>query len=233
MSNKQILQAIRALLTNNSRDNAEKLAKLVGLTLKNEIFSIDEQKDIVSQWMSNTEIEHLKKDLIVSDEIIILAQKYQLTLYEQMALRYYTDSGYAALNAVLNHSDSLSDESKVIELKGAQLLRQALDKLPNHSGVVVYSRQDFPKAFLDKLLNWEDVLFPAFLSANVGYDIRSFRKHRLIIESQTGKHLTWISAHKDTEDEVLFKNRIWFSVDDIEYKPNDEIWFYLSEAGYD
>lgn len=33
MSNKQILQAIRALLTNNSRDNAEKLAKLVGLRL--------------------------------------------------------------------------------------------------------------------------------------------------------------------------------------------------------
>ena len=150
-----------------------------------------------------------------------------------MALRYYTDSGYAALNAVLNGSDLLSNESKKIELKGAQLLRQALDKLPDHSGVVVYSRQNFPQAFLDKLLNWEDVLFPAFLSANVGYDIRSFRKHRLIIESKTGKHLTWISAHKDTEDEVLFKNKIWFSVDDIEYRPNNEIWFYLSEAGYD
>lgn len=233
MKTDKVLQAIKALLANNTRENAEKLAEAAGLTLKDMTFSIDEQKSIVSQWMNKVEIEHLKKDLVVSDEIIILAQKYQLTLYEQMALRYYTDSGYAALNAVLNGSDSLSDESKIIELKGAQLLCQALDKLPDHSGVVVYSRQNFPQAFLDKLLNWEDVLFPAFLSANVGYDIRAFRKHRLIIESKTGKHLAWISAHKDTEDEVLFKNKIWFSVDDIEYRPNNEIWFYLSEAGYD
>ena len=70
MSTEKILQAIRALLANNTRENAEKLAEVAGLKLKDIIFSIDEQKSIVSQWMSNIEIEHLKKDLVVSDEII-------------------------------------------------------------------------------------------------------------------------------------------------------------------
>lgn len=191
------------------------------------------QENIINDWIIAADRKSLTQDLLSSPEIIKKSQEYYLTLPEQMAIRHYTDNGYAALNAVLNKSHSFGNQTDTIERKGGDLLRQALDKLPNYNDVVVFSRQDLPVTFLDKILKLDDVRFLAFLSANVGYDLRSFRKHRLIIESRTGKHIAWISANSDTEDEVLFKDSTWFTVDSIEYMPNAEIWFYLSEMDYD
>lgn len=100
----------------------------------------------------------------------------------------------------------LTESQVAIEKRGITLLRQALDKLPDYTADVVYSRQNFPKDLLQELLKYDDYAFEGFLASNIGFDLYSHRKNRLIIQSKTGKHIAWISANSATENEVLFKN---------------------------
>jgi len=107
--------------------------------------------------------------------------------------------------------------------------------LPNFTEEVVFSRQDLPPKLLNSILNYETYTAEGFLAANVGYDLFSHRKIRLIIQSKSGKHIEWISENSDTESEVLFKNSTSFKVLNIadsltdESIGNGQIWIYLEE----
>ncbi len=197
--------------------------------------SLEEQEKIVEEWMSSIELSDLKNDLLSSDEIVKKAKEYGLTLPEQIAIRYWSGTGFAGINGVLHQTAPFSKEQILIELKGVSLLRQALDKLPNFTEDVVFSRQQLPEKLLESMLRYETYTFEGFLAANVGYDLYSQRKIKLIIQSKTGKHIAWISENSDTEDEVLFKNSTSFKVLNIVDSTIDEsiekghIWFYLEE----
>jgi len=197
--------------------------------------SLEEQEKIVEEWISSSELRILKNDLLNSDEIVKKAKEYGLTLPEQIAIRYWSGTGFGGINGVLHQSNPFSKEQILIELKGVSLLRQALDKLPNYTEEVVFSRQHFPQEILESMLNYETYTSEGFLAANVGYDLFAQRKIKLIIQSKTGKHIAWISENSDTEDEVLFKNSTSFKVLNIVDSTIDEsiekghIWFYLEE----
>ncbi|GEM_PF-436876 len=197
--------------------------------------SLEEQEKIVEEWISSNELSILKYDLLNSDEIVKKSKKYGLTLPEQIAIRYWSGSGFGGINGVLHQSTPYSKEQILIELKGVSLLRQALDKLPNFTEEVVFSRQQLPEKLLESMLNYETYTAEGFLSANVSYDMYSHRNIKLIIQSKTGKHIAWISENWETEDEVLFKNSTSFKVLNIADSTTDEaiekghIWFYLEE----
>ncbi len=197
--------------------------------------SLEEQEKIVEEWMSSSELSILKNDLLNSDEIVKTAKEYGLTLPEQIAIRYWSGTGFGGINGVLHQTAPFSKEQILIELKGVSLLRQALDKLPNFTEDVVFSRQQLPDKLLESMLRYETYTFEGFLAANVGYDLYNQRRIKLIIQSKTGKHIAWISENSDTEDEVLFKNSTSFKVLNIVDSTIDEtieeghIWFYLEE----
>lgn len=197
--------------------------------------SIEEQEEIVKEWVSQNELRILKNDLLNSAEIVKKSKEYGLTLPEQIAIRYWSGTGCGGINGVLHRTIPYSKEQVLIELKGISLLRQALDKLPNYNEEVVYSRQELPQNLLESMLNYETYITEGFLAANRQFDLFSQRKIRLIIQSKTGKHIEWISENSDTEDEVLFKNSTSFKVLNIADSTTDEsieighIWFYLEE----
>ncbi len=197
--------------------------------------SLEEQENIVEEWISSSELRILKNDLLNSDEIVKKSKEYGLTLPEQIAIRYWSGPGFGGINGVLHQSIPFSKEQTLIELKGVSLLRQALDKLPNFTEEVVFSRQHLPQKILESMLKYETYTFEGFLAANVGFDLYAQRKIKLIIQSKTGKHIAWISENSDTEDEVLFKNSTSFKVLNIVDSTIDEtiekghIWFYLEE----
>jgi len=197
--------------------------------------SLEEQEKIIEEWIPKKQLESIKFDLLNSDEIVKMAKEFDLTLPEQIAIRYWSGVGCGAINGVLHQSSIYTKEETTIELKGVSLLRQALDKLPNFTEEVVFSRQDLPPKLLNSILNYETYTAEGFLAANVGYDLFSHRKIRLIIQSKSGKHIEWISENSDTESEVLFKNSTSFKVLNIadsltdESIGNGQIWIYLEE----
>lgn len=197
--------------------------------------SLEEQEKIVEEWIPKKQLESIKFDLLNSDEIVKKAKEFDLTFPEQIAIRYWSGVGCGAINGVLHQSSIYTKEETTIELKGVSLLRQALDKLPNFTEEVVFSRQDLPPKLLKSILNYETYTAEGFLAANVGYDLFSHRKIRLIIQSKSGKHIEWISENSDTESEVLFKNSTSFKVLNIADSSTDEsigngqIWIYLEE----
>ncbi|MEG2724016.1 MAG: hypothetical protein RR944_15095, partial [Acinetobacter sp.] len=76
-----------------------------------------------------------------------------------------------------------------------------------------------------------EIQSPCFISANLDWEVKQQRPHKLIINSMTGKHVADYSENSDTENEVLFDKNTLFYVEDIE-EYNSEIWFYLTEANY-
>lgn len=188
---------------------------------------VAEQRRIVNDWIP--EYERRTYPAILGDsEIASAAKGYGLSIEEQMALRYYTDTGHG-VNSYLLETTPYNKKQYDIEQDGADLLNQALSKLPNHEGVVV-SRMTLPDSFLKKMQEGSELLFPAFTSADDEADVFPSRKHRLIIKSKTGKKIRWISEHADNESEVLFGSPTWFKVTGVEQKEDGEIWFHMSEV---
>lgn len=187
--------------------------------------SVAEQRRIIDQWVNEP---GLRESLLSDPDIVATAAHYGLTIEEQIAMRYYTSTGHG-VNSYLLESMPYNKKKYDIEQAGADLLNQALSKLPNFDGVVV-SRMSLPNHIVEKMQEGSELLFPAFTSADDEADVFPSRKHRLIIKSRTAKKIRWISEHKDTESEVLFSSPTWFKVVGVEQKSDGEIWFKLDEV---
>lgn len=200
--------------------------------------NLDQQIDVMQRWIDEDEHIRLLSHITSSPEIQDKAQEFGLTIPELLALRHYTGEGHA-INEAFNGLGVMSSSQMVIEEQAAIVLSQALDKLPAFKDTVVYSRQNLPNSVVEEVYQYLDISFPVFLSTNIGFDLRTNRKFRLIIASETGKRVTWISQHSDTEDEVLFDRGSCFSVDKLETFednvdiPVDHLWVYLSEEKSD
>lgn len=191
---------------------------------------------MLERWVGSREqVENYKEVIERNVHIKSLIRQYRLTIEEAIALRHYSSIGFY-INDILVGSEKFTEIEKSIGHAASNLLRSALEKLPNYTETAVLSRQDFKGNILHNLQQYKEVIVPGFLSANIGFDIKSHRKHRLIINSKTGKHIAWISENNDTEDEVLFKDHTSFRVlyietnDNNDEIPSGEIWFYLEEV---
>lgn len=168
---------------------------------------------------------------------------------ENIALCYYLSDGFEALNQNLlstQLSQRFSTEMKSALLISADILSRKLSKLPNYRSEPMelnlfiqpltsqyldlpISRQHLPENVIEQIRNTYEIQSPCFISANLDWEVKQQRPHKLIINSLTGKHVADYSENSDTENEVLFDKNTLFYVEDIE-EYNSEIWFYLTEA---
>lgn len=179
---------------------------------------IQQQNDALLGWLNKSKINHLSGVLMADDKIQAIAKQYNLSLPEQVALRYYTGSGYKQLNAYLR---GLSDEHQLAP--SVQVLRQALNKLPDYQGGVVIRRDNFPEHMLRQHTLGNIVEYPAFTSATFGKKdviIEDNSPIRLVITSKHAKQIDWISEFPH-ESEVLFTSPTKFRVNKAPKKIGD------------
>lgn len=176
---------------------------------------------------------------------------------EDIALRYYLSDGFDSLNQNLldtQISQRYRPEMRQALFISADILSRKLGKLPDYRSNSMQlnlnvhnsffqpmtsqyidlpvSRQLFPEHVIDLILTTYEIQSPCFISANLDWEVKQERPHKLIINSITGKHVAEYSENSDTENEVLFDKNTLFYVEDIE-EYNSEIWFYLTEAKYE
>lgn len=140
----------------------------------------------------------------------------QLTIYEKIVIYKYTEDGFRTLNARLrsNNGSYLS--------KYGQYLKFALDKIPNHLGIV-YRGVNLSKGELavyeDAFKNKKIITEAAFLSTTKSILIANmFRGNTLFtILSKKGKSIEDVSKYgqSQNEKEVLFEYKSKFKVLDF------------------
>lgn len=175
---------------------------------------------------------------------------------EDIALCYYLSDGFEALNQNLlgtQLSQCFSPDMKNALFISADILSRKLSNLPNYRSEPMelnlgqhnlflqpltsqyldlpVSRQNLPEHVIKQIRTTFEIQSPCFISANLDWEVKQQRPHKLIINSMTGKHVADYSENSDTENEVLFDKNTLFYVEDIE-EYNSEIWFYLTEANY-
>lgn len=175
---------------------------------------------------------------------------------EEIALRYYLRDGFEAINQNLLGTPlclKFSPEMKKALFMSSDILSRKLKKLPDYRSETMelnlgqhnlflqpltsqyldlpISRQYFPEHIIEQIRTTYEIQPPYFVSANLDWEVKQERPHKLIINSVTGKHVADYSENSDTENEVLFDKNTLFYVEEIEEK-GSEIWFYLTEANY-
>lgn len=166
--------------------------------------TVYEQEEIIKKWIYG----YSSANQVFSKEATDLIRDFDLTIPEAVAIREYTGFGSFEINAFLN-GISDKDMSNI-----ADLLRQALAKLPNYQGTVV-RRTKLPTEILEQHQIGKIVEYPAFTSTTSG-KIDQFQNHphRLVIKSKHGKNIKFLSVNS-YEDEVLFTSPTKFYVEDI------------------
>jgi hypothetical protein len=148
-----------------------------------------------------------------------LAASLGLTEAEHSMIHSYTALGYTDINRLLNGTlpDWKLEESGNIIKNTAEVLSQALAKLPNKKGLFV-RRAKLPDAVLAEYQIGETVTHTAFTSATFGdEDVFRDMPVRLKIFSKTGKRIDFYSIKED-ELEVLFDKGVRFKVMNREEK---------------
>lgn len=167
---------------------------------------------------------------------------------EDIALRYYLADGFESLNQNLLGtplSQRYSPQLREALCISADILSRKLQKLPDYRSEPIVatlgtydlacfpiSRQHFPDPYLEQIINSSKLQVPYFVSANLKWEVKQQRPHRLIINSLRGKHVAGYSENSDTENEVLFDRNTLFYLDDYDEYEN-EIWLYLTESDYE
>lgn len=190
---------------------------------------IEQQNDDLLGWLNKNQISKIANSLMSDKNIQALANEYNLTLPEQIALRHYTGDGYRNLNQMLNGLIKDGDPLYSELVLASKVLSNALDRLPNHVGQVV-RRTQLPEAFLAKHQIGDTVEYNAFTSTTYGdSDVFSHYPHRLVIKSKTGKSVNFISEYQDQEYEVVFNRPKRFKVERRRELPNGVIEIELVE----
>lgn len=164
---------------------------------------------------------------------------------EDIALRYYLGEGAESLNQTLLGtllSQRYSPRMREALFISADILSRKLKKLPDYRSETIeaalddydlsclpISRQHFPDLCLEQILTSSKLQAPYFISANLAWEVKQHRPHRVIINSLRGKHVAEYSENSDTENEVLFDKNTLFYLDDYDVFEN-EIWLYLTES---
>lgn len=200
---------IGKMLFDGEIDLADALDGLRPLTLKQ---LQDKTRTInLQKWMGLRRYHLILNDLQQDKAVQQKIKAYGLTEAESVVLRYYTGAGYRELNGFLRGAFADVDLSKV-----ADLMRSALNKLPDYQGIVI-RRDNLPSAILLQHELGNVVAYPAFTSATFGTkDVVIGREmpHRLIIHAKHAKKIDWISEISD-ELEVVFTSPTQFEIKNI------------------
>lgn len=168
------------------------------------VMAVHEQEQIIKAWaFGYTSIANS-----FSQKTLEQIHAYNLTIPEAIAIKEYTSNGFWELNQFLNGTldKDLSDV--------ANILRGALDKLPNYEGVLI-RRTRLPKEVLENHKLYNSVTYPAFTSATYDKtDKFTDYPHRLIIKSKTSKKIDWLSSNFG-ELEALFTSPTRFYIENI------------------
>lgn len=180
------------------------MAKKINDTrLLHESVRLIDEVTAVNMWMAEHghDIESIYTQLQRDAEIVDLSLKYGLAPIEQAALYFYTGFGADRMNKVLNHEVPFNAAIG----KAALVLNAALDKLPNHVGVVV-RREKHYATVLDTYVVGAIVTRYGFTSTTYGdEDVFADRPLRMVIISKTGKNVHWISYTKEFEGDEEFE----------------------------
>jgi SPP1 gp7 family putative phage head morphogenesis protein len=181
-------------------------------TLAEKALITEKQNDDLLGWMRKSEINRVGKEVLSKPRLREFMQNNNLTLPEAIAIRNYTGDGYEAINAMhygkIVKGDDLFDELQL----ASSVLSSALEKLPNHVGQVV-RRTELPDGFLADHAVGNVVEHKAFISStSKKSDVFKDYKHRLVIQSKTGKNISTLSNYEKSELEVLFNRPKTFEV---------------------
>lgn len=162
------------------------------------------QADALREWMGEHDYK-VRLGEVENPRIKQQADGYGLTQAERVILNHYTGIGYEPINATLWGKPVAASWGTKEQIGSAiDVLRSALNKLPNHIGSVV-RRTDMPSEFLAKHEVGSIVEHKGFSSATYGdKDVFDYQPHRLVIHSKSGKRIDWISQYDKSELEVLF-----------------------------
>jgi hypothetical protein len=187
------------------------------------------ERAALEQWATQQEIAKIERYLLNDADVVKKAKRHGLTIDEQIAIYYYTGYGADSLNMMLN------DETKFNTslARAALLLNQALDKLPNHQGTLI-RREKNRKYILENYITGAIVTHYGFTSTTYGsVDVFPDRPIRMVIYSETGKNIHWISQSKDYEGneefEVLLSQPKRFLIVD-RYEVDDYIEVVMQEV---
>ena len=149
-----------------------------------------------------------------------LAQALGLTEAEHSMIHVYTGKGFVDINRMLYGLEPFKENAIPVLQAAADVLSQALEKLPNYSGRVVRCLS-LP---LDKLALYQEkktVKHDAFISTTTGMlDVFAMESVRMIIMSKTGKRVAMFSTAPE-EKEVLFNKGTQFQVKSVAQKVID------------
>jgi SPP1 gp7 family putative phage head morphogenesis protein len=169
----------------------------------------------VDAFLKLQEIENITSRLRNKE----LAQSLGLTEAEHSMIHTYTAIGYNDINRLLHGTlpDWKLEESGEIIKNAAEVLSQALAKLPSKKGVSV-RRVKLPDAVLAEYQIGETVTNKAFASATFGdKDVFGTMPVRLKIFGKTGKRIDYFSV-AEGELEILFDKGVRFKVKNREEK---------------
>jgi len=188
---------------------------LDSLVTANTVTPVISQQQAVTEFLQLQEVENISSRLRNKE----LAASLGLTEAEHSMIHVYTALGYDDINRLL-HSTlpawKLEESGDVIK-NAAEVLSQALAKLPNKKGLFV-RRVTLPDAILAEYQEGKIVTEQAFTSATYGKkDIFETGKVRFKIFGKTGKQIDYYSVKED-EFEVLFDKGVRFKVKNREEK---------------
>lgn len=171
------------------------------------------QDAIVANYLKLYGFKNIDKQLKNKE----LAQSLGLTAAEHSMIHLYTGKGFVDINRMLYGIEPFKKDSLPVLKPAADVLSQALAKLPNYSGRVVRCLSLPP----DKLALYqvdEIIKHDAFTSATTGtLDVFAMESVRMVIMSKKGKRVAIFSTVPE-EKEVLFDKGTQFAVKSVEKK---------------
>lgn len=185
--------------------------------------SESQQQQTLVKWIGEDSYQRVVGELD-KPRVKQAAEKYGLNQAEQVAIWQYSKTGFNDLN---NHLRGKTVKNPLAVSASADVLRDALDKLPSYVGTV-YRRTTIPKRILEKHQIGDVVNYNEFTSTSHGGEVFS-GEHRIIIKSKSGKNITDLSYFEKTEREVLFNSPSEFYVQAKYYDENGVLTIRMKE----
>lgn len=174
-----------------------------------------ETTESLNKWLdlNHQTYTNMYKNVYSDKQVVKKIAQYELTEYESVALRYYTDFGYEQLNQVLRNPRAYSDVKYAYLQDVKTILNQALQKLSYFEG---YISRYVTLPDIEKYEAGEIITYSEFISTTKSdkiLPVAQFAEHKLVMKSCSGREIAWISEQPD-EQEVLFMTDSSFLVID-------------------
>ena len=165
-------------------------------------------------------------DYRVDKDLSRKARRLGITESEMVGLLDYTAVGYRVMNICLR--EHMSEESCQETVGVIEAARRALSRMPNYRGTVSRTAT-LPREALGIHVPGAILTYDSFTSTSIAPE-RLYGSQRFIIESKTGKDISWASEIPK-ENEVLFAPGTVFKVISVEpsTEPGIQVTIHMQE----